>query len=249
MSTMQVILIIVIAIIVIAAFAAVAALIRRRNLQQRFGPEYDRVVSDSGSRREAEKELRARERRHAELDLRPLSEQSRRRYVDEWEEIQARFLDTPQDAARAGDELLTRLAAERGYPTGDFDERLAELSVEHGRTLGGYREAHDVIERDDEASTEQLRQALVRYRALFSELVGESATPTPSVQTSDGSVQASDGSVPDRDRSVPNRDRSVPNRDRSVPDRDGSVADRDGQARVTSDQDEHEEEDHDAFRR
>jgi hypothetical protein len=189
MSTMQVILIVVIAIIVIAVLAAGAILMSRRNLRQRFGPEYDRVVSETGNRREAEKELRARERRHADLDLRPLSEQSRRRYLDEWEEIQARFLDTPEEAARAGDELVTRLVAERGYPTGDFDEQLAELSVEHAHTLGQYREAHDIVQRHErgDASTEQLRQALVHYRELFTELVGENPTPT-----GDGSV-AGDG--------------------------------------------------------
>jgi hypothetical protein len=179
MSTMQVVLIIVIAIIVIAALAAGYLLVRRRNLQQRFGPEYDRVVSEAGSRTEAEKELRARERRHAELDLRPLSPEARSNYLSEWEEVQALFLDNPEEAARTGDELVTRLVADRGYPTGDFDEQLAELSVEHAHTLDRYREAHDIVQRHGrgEASTEELRQALVHYRALFAELVGEDPTP------------------------------------------------------------------------
>jgi hypothetical protein len=176
MTTMQVVLIIVIAIIVIAALAAGSMLMRRRSLRRRFGPEYDRVVADSANRHEAEKELRARERRHAELDLHPLSEESRRRYSAEWEEVQAQFLDAPQEAAGAADELVTRLVAERGYPTGDFDDQLADLSVEHAHTLGRYREAHDIVERHGRgaATTEQLRQALVHYRALFTELVGES---------------------------------------------------------------------------
>jgi hypothetical protein len=234
MSTMQVVLIVVIAIIVIAALAAGYMLVRRRNLQQRFGPEYDRVVSETGSRTEAEKELRARERRHAELDLRPLSAESRRSYLAEWEEVQARFLDAPEEAARAGDELVTRLVAERGYPTGDFDEQLAELSVEHAHTLGRYREAHDIVQRHErgEASTEQLRQALVHYRALFAELVGEDPTPDAGA------------SVADRDgASVADRDGA------SVADRDGSVSG-DGRARHSHrhEEHEHEEEDHDALR-
>jgi hypothetical protein len=201
MSTMQVVLIIVIAIIVIAALAAGSMMMRRRNLRQRFGPEYDRAVEETGSRSDAERELRARERRHAELDLRPLSEESRQRYLQEWEEVQARFVDAPDDAVRAGDDLVTRLVAERGYPTGDFDEQLADLSVEHAHTLSRYREAHEIAERHErgEASTEQLRQALMHYRALFAELVGESpvgAGETPADRVDSSQTPAGDGRMP-----------------------------------------------------
>ncbi|MBX6356622.1 MAG: hypothetical protein IRZ05_12295 [Micromonosporaceae bacterium] len=220
MSTMQVVLIIVIAVVVIAAFAAGSVLVRRRRLQQRFGPEYDRAVAETGSRAEAEKELRGRERRHAELDLRALSPESRHAYLKQWEGIQARFLDAPEEAARAGDELVTRLVAERGYPTDDFDEQLAELSVEHAHTLGRYREAHDVVRRHErgEASTEQLRQALMHYRALFAELVGEDPT--------DGTILARDGSA------------------RARPNHNGQASGA-GRTDVTPG---HEEEDHDALR-
>jgi hypothetical protein len=191
MPTIQVVLIIVLAIIVIAALAAGMVVMRRRNLQQRFGPEYERVVTETGNRSEAEKELRARERRHEELDLRPLPERSRRRYLQEWEEVQARFVDAPDDAVRAGDELVTRLVAERGYPTGDFDEQLADLSVEHAHTLGRYRQAHEIAERHErgEATTEQLRQALMDHRALFTELVGES----PDTESNTSEPAASNG--------------------------------------------------------
>jgi hypothetical protein len=218
---------------------------RRRNLQRRFGPEYDRVVSETGSRSEAEKELRARERRHAELDLRPLSPESRRNYLSEWEDVQALFLDAPEEAARAGDELVGRLVAERGYPTDDFDEQLAELSVEHAHTLGRYREAHDIVQRHErgEASTEQLRQALVHYRALFAELVGE--TPTTA---DDGSVRSHDGSVPASEESVSSSDGSVPARDGSVPGDARARATR-GHEEHEHDEHEHEEEDRDALRR
>jgi hypothetical protein len=167
-------IIVVLALALIGVFATMA--MRRRALRERFGPEYDRAVSEHDSRQAAERELRARERRHAELDLRPLSEESRARYAASWEEIQARFVDTPNEAVGEADELVTRLIAERGYPTENFDEQLAQLSVEHARTLTHYRDAHDINLSNErgEASTEQLRQALVHYRALFSDLLGES---------------------------------------------------------------------------
>ncbi len=181
MSTMQVVLSIVLAIVVIAVLAGAWVYTRQRSLRRRFGPEYERVVSASGGRYQAEKELRARERHHSQLELRPLSEESRRRYAREWEEIQARFVDSPSDAVRAGDELVTRLVAERGYPTGDLDEQAAGLSVEHAHTLAQYREAHEIAERDThgEASTEQLRTALVHYRAIFAELLAGSGAEAP----------------------------------------------------------------------
>src|SRR5205823_6744418 len=136
------------------------------------GPEYDRVVAEQDSRHAAERELRARERRHAELDLRPLSEESRTRYATAWEEIQAKFVDAPNDAVGEADRLVTELIAERGYPTENYEDQLAHLSVEHARTLEHYRDAHEINMQNErgEASTEQLRQALVHYRALFSEL-------------------------------------------------------------------------------
>jgi hypothetical protein len=135
-------------------------------------------VAERESRQDAERELRERERRHAELELRPLSAESRATYAAAWEEVQVRFVDEPGEAVAAGDELVTRLIAERGYPTGDYEEQLAHLSVEHARTLGHYRDAHDIHLRQQrgEASTEELRQALVHYRALFAELLGEDPT-------------------------------------------------------------------------
>jgi hypothetical protein len=176
MSPLEVTLIVVGVIVVGLIVVALTMVTRRRSLRQRFGPEYDRVVAEQDSRSAAERELRDRERRHAELELRPLSEDSRARYARDWESIQARFVDTPNEAVGAADELVTRLIAERGYPTGDFDEKLAHLSVEHARTLGHYRDAHEINSRNErgEASTEQLRQALVHYRALFADLLGES---------------------------------------------------------------------------
>jgi hypothetical protein len=175
MSTVQIVIIVVIVIAVVLIGATAWMVVRRRSLRERFGPEYDRAVAEQDSRRAAERELRARERRHAELDLRPLSEESRRRYAGSWEEIQAKFVDTPNEAVGEADRLVTQLIAERGYPTENFDDQLAQLSVEHARTLEHYRDAHEINLQNErgEASTEQLRQALVHYRTLFADLLGE----------------------------------------------------------------------------
>ncbi|SCE93957.1 hypothetical protein GA0070612_2345 [Micromonospora chokoriensis] len=176
MSPTQVIVIVLVVLVVVAALAvAVRSLGRRRALRDRFGPEYDRVVAEQDSRSAAERELRDRERRHAELSLTPLSPESRARYSAAWEELQVRFIDSPGETVGDADELVTRLIEERGYPTGDFSDQIAHLSVEHARTLTNYRDAHDIHLRNTrgEASTEELRQAVVHYRALFADLLGE----------------------------------------------------------------------------
>lgn len=173
----QVGIVILIIVVVVAGALAVAGWLttRRRALRRKFGPEYDRVVAEQPSRAAGEQELRDRERKHAELELAPLAPDARVRYAAEWAEVQARFVDSPGDAVRDGDELVTRLVSDIGYPTDSDDERLALLSVEHAGTFGRYREAHEISLRNarGEASTEQLRQALVHYRALFAELLGE----------------------------------------------------------------------------
>ncbi|BCJ51740.1 hypothetical protein Asp14428_32150 [Actinoplanes sp. NBRC 14428] len=175
MSPTLVIILIVLVLLVIAAIAFGVRASRRKKLQQTFGPEYDRVVGDADSRTAGERELEERRKRHAELELKPLSAENKARYSVAWEEVQIRFVDAPEQAVATADELVTRLIAERGYPTGDYDEQLATLSVEHARTLEHYRDAHAISERSrtGEADTEDLRQALVHYRALFADLLGE----------------------------------------------------------------------------
>jgi hypothetical protein len=192
MSSTQIVVIVLVVLVVLALVAVLAVLARRRSLQQKFGPEYDRMVAERDSRGAAEKELRERERRHSELTLTPLSTESRAQYAAAWEEIQARFVDSPGEAVGAADELVGRLTAERGYPTEDYEEQLAHLSVEHARTLGHYRDAHEIRLRTEkgEASTEDLRQAVVHYRALFADLLGEdplrhTATNPPNPDTHD----------------------------------------------------------------
>jgi hypothetical protein len=176
MSPTQVIVIVLVVLVIVAVLAVAArSLSRRRALRNRFGPEYDRVVAEQDSRSAAERELRDRERRHAELTLTPLSPESRARYSAAWEELQVRFIDSPGETVGDADELVTRLIEEQGYPTGDFSDQIAHLSVEHARTLTNYRDAHEIHLRNSrgEASTEELRQAVVHYRALFADLLGE----------------------------------------------------------------------------
>jgi ribosomal protein L13E len=202
MSPIAVIILIIVILVVIAAIIFGIQASRRKKLQNTFGPEYDRVVADTGSRSDAEKELRERERRHAELELKPLSPESQARYSAAWEEVQIQFVDSPEQATAAADDLVTRLIAERGYPTGDYDDQLANLSVEHARTLGHYRDAHEISRRSQrgEASTEDLRQALVHYRALFSDLLGtdpvKTETRTDSIRTEPDATDTSDTAAP-----------------------------------------------------
>jgi hypothetical protein len=204
MTPTQIVILVIaiVAVLVLVLVAVVAG--RRRALRQKFGPEYDRVVAERDSRPAAERELRERERKHAELELRPLSEQSRAAYAQQWAVVQARFVDAPEEAVREGDALVTRLVGEIGYPTGDYDERLATLSVEHAATMGHYRDAHEIFERTErgEASTEQLRQALVHYRALCAELLGGDPVAA-ATQPHNGAEPRHDGAEPHPDGAEP----------------------------------------------
>jgi hypothetical protein len=175
---------IVIAVAVVVVLVAIAWYLttarRRRELQERLGPEYDRTVAEAPSRREAESELRERVERHDELDIRPLPGQARERYVRAWEAAQARFVDDPEGAIGEADELIQSAMRERGYPVEDFDQRSADLSVDYPHVVEHYREGHAIARRSvrGEADTESLRQAMVHYRALFAELVGADAGET-----------------------------------------------------------------------
>jgi hypothetical protein len=146
---------------------------RTERLRDRFGPEYNRVASSAESTREAEAELARREERREELDIRPLPEASRARYVEEWKTIQAEFVDEPSPAVARADSLLQRVMAERGYPVEKFDQRAADLSVDYPKVVENYREGHRLATKshEDGSETEELRQAMRHYRALFEELV------------------------------------------------------------------------------
>jgi FtsZ-interacting cell division protein ZipA len=167
-------IVIVIVVVVIAVVVAMAARRRRTAmLRQRFGSEYDRAVEAHDGQRAAEAELRGRERERARLDIKPLSEESRVRYGEEWRAVQQSFVDQPEEATAAAYELVNRVMAERGYPMSDFDAQADLVSVDHPDVVQNYRVAHGIHERAQrhEASTEDLREAMLRYRSLFEELL------------------------------------------------------------------------------
>ncbi|MEV6197853.1 hypothetical protein AB0M19_36355 [Streptomyces sp. NPDC051920] len=173
MSTGTLLAIIIPIVVVIALAVAAVYWMRRRRLRERFGPEYDRAVERSDDRRTAERELREREQRHDALDIRPLPDGARDRYSREWINVQDEFVDRPEDAVHDADRLVTALMRDRGYPTEGFDQQMRDLSVEHGQTVDHYRAAHEVefLSTHHQATTEQLRGAMVHYRALFDELL------------------------------------------------------------------------------
>ena len=164
-------------IVLVVLVLVVAALLVRRNhsrrLEKRFGPEYHRTVKEMGSRDKAESELLAREKRVQKLHLVPLAPEEAARFADQWRLLQARFVDQPRGVLMDADLLVTELMRQRGYPMGDFDTRAADISVDHPAVVHHYRAAREIALRDGrgEADTEALRQAVVHYRALFSELL------------------------------------------------------------------------------
>ena len=194
MSTTDIVVII-IAVIVVAVFVAATAriVLGRRALKERFGDEYDRVVTDKGGRAAAEAELRQRERRHAELPLTELSPDAKAQFAQNWTDVQAEFVNDPGAAVHAADKLVSRIVADRGYPVVDYNDRLAHLSVEHAHVLNQYRDAHDVSVRNDagHATTEELRQALVNYRSLVADLLGD-----PALNTTSSALTTPTGSLP-----------------------------------------------------
>ncbi len=148
---------------------------RRRSdeLQAQFGPEYQRTVSAQGTRRDAEKELAARQERVEQLHIRELSAEQSGRYARQWRDVQAQFVDDPEQAIAEADRLVTEVMQARGYPMVEFEQRAADVSVDHPHVVEHYRAAHDIAGRSAraQADTEDLRQAMVHYRALFDDLI------------------------------------------------------------------------------
>lgn len=176
MPTWLIVLIVVVAVAVLGAVIwLVTQEMQRKRLQQRFGPEYDRTVAEKDSPRAAQRELAERERRHKELDIRPLSASARERYAREWAQVQEKFVDQPSAAVAEADQVLNSLMAERGYPTEGYEQQVADLSVRHAKTLENYRAAHATQQKRDGASTEDLRDAMVRYRTVFEDLLTDGA--------------------------------------------------------------------------
>jgi hypothetical protein len=164
-----------IAVVVVLGVVVWQALARRRTerLRDRFGPEYDRTIGTAENRREAESDLAAREERRDRLEIRPLSQAARDRYVQSWQAVQAQFVDDPSVAVASADSLIESVMAERGYPVEDFEQRAADVSVDHPQVVENYRDGHRLAEEsaNGDGSTESLRQAMRHYRALFEELV------------------------------------------------------------------------------
>jgi hypothetical protein len=163
------------AVVIAIAAVVVALLSRRRSAQLRgtFGQEYDRTVEGSSSKRQAEEELSERERRRAELDIRPLDPAARERYAERWQQASADFVDAPATAVAQADALIVEVMRERGYPMDDFEQRASDISVDHPDVVGRYREGHRISELSarGEASTDDLRHAIQHYRELFNELL------------------------------------------------------------------------------
>ena len=173
--------IVVIVVIVVAVGAAVMYGARQRRLRKRFGPEYDRLAGEYNSRRKAEAELTGRQRRVRDLDIRSLSAEAQARYREQWDAVQEFFVDAPQRAVADAQRLVMTVMNERGYPTEQDGQIMADLSVDHASVLDHYRAASVISQRADTgtASTEDSRQALIHYRALFQELLGKQSEPAP----------------------------------------------------------------------
>ena len=166
-----------VAVILVIAGLAWLYLRKRRNttavLRKKFGPEYDRAVKVHGSERKAEGKLEDREKRVEKLNLRDLDPIEHQRFSKRWESVQSRFIDSPKGAVTEADDLVSSLMKTRGYPVSEFDQRAADISVDHPRVVENYRSAHEIALRvgKDAATTEDLRTAMIHYRSLFEELV------------------------------------------------------------------------------
>ena len=170
----------VVIVLVIALVAAIGAAIwfysrskRSEALQERFGPEYDRALSEHHDQSKAERELKEREERVDHLNIRPLEREERDGFAERWHTVQAQFVDDPKTATDEADQLVGEVMATRGYPVGDFEQRAADVSVNHPRVVEHYRAAHEIAQRNahGDADTEELRQALVHFRTLFEDLL------------------------------------------------------------------------------
>jgi len=168
---------IILAAVVALGLVAIGAWFYRRkqshNLQERFGPEYGRTLSELGGRTKGESELKAREKRVERLDILPLAPPEAARFTEAWRALQSRFIDNPKGVVVEAEQLVRELMEKRGYPMGDFERRAGDISVDHPDVVANYRSAQAIAVRDQRGSadTEELRRAVVHYRALFDELL------------------------------------------------------------------------------
>lgn len=165
---------VVIVLLIIIGAVALTRRNRSKSLEDRFGPEYQRAVRESGgSRADAERDLARRQERVKRMHIEELPPGAKNRYTEEWRTVQTRFVDEPKAALANADRLISNVMRDRGYPTEDFDQSVADLSPDHPGVLQDYRTAHNITARCErgEVSTEDLRQAMVHYRTLFDDLV------------------------------------------------------------------------------
>jgi hypothetical protein len=182
-GTLAVIGVVIVVVIVVLALYLLLRKRKTEELRGRFGSEYDHTLEETGDRTRAETELKEREKRVERLNIRPLTSEDAARFRESWGNIQKRFVDEPRGAVMEADQLLGNVMAKRGYPIGDFEQRAADISVEHPGVVEHYRTGHDIALRHakGQASTEDLRQAMIHYRTLFTDLVGEPETPSAGV--------------------------------------------------------------------
>jgi hypothetical protein len=146
---------------------------KTQGLRTKFGPEYDKAIETHRDRSHAESDLEKRAKRVAQFHIRPLSEDERARYAEDWSVEQSLFVDDPRAAVKHADTLVQDVMKHRGYPVSDFEQNAADLSVDHPRVVENYRSAHDIAIRDGkgQSTTEDLRKAMISYRALFEDLL------------------------------------------------------------------------------
>jgi hypothetical protein len=177
MNTMTLVIIVGVVLIGIVGFVAAMFLKKHKTerLRTRFGPEYARAVEESGGRRKAEVGLEQREKRVEGFAIRPLSASDRERYIASWHKVQSEFVDEPKNSVTQADQLLGDVMSTRGYSVSEFEQRSADISVDHPLVVENYRVAHEIALRQSsgQATTEDLRQAMIHYRTLFDELVGK----------------------------------------------------------------------------
>jgi hypothetical protein len=201
-----------VAIVIVVLAAAMITTRRRRTgaLQERFGPEYERTVNQTGQRQAAEAQLLEREERHQEFQIQPLAPAAQQRYQDDWRMIQAQFVDDPGSAVTSADALIQTVMRERGYPVEDFDRRADDLSVEHPEVVDNYRQGHRLAgasRTPDKGATEDLRRAMRHYRALFDDLIGAPSRADGANPNADGIADSYDDASDRRDpvQSSPDR--------------------------------------------
>jgi nitrogen fixation-related uncharacterized protein len=174
-NTTAIVTLTIVVVVIFVALGLVALLWRRRSLklQEQFGPEYKHAVRQYGDARKAEAELAAREKRVRKLEIRPPTQEDQSRFAEVWRRTQARFVDEPSNAVDEADGLIKEVMQTRGYPVGDFEQRAADISVDHPDVVINYRAGREIAERNKsgQATTEDLRQAMMHYRSLFEELV------------------------------------------------------------------------------